>query len=42
MAVQKQTQTRTRALAQAESFRLSKTPSRSGERGVPKQGRVGV
>jgi len=40
--LQRQTQTRARALAQAESFRLGKTPSRSGERGSPKRGRVGV
>jgi len=29
-------------LAQATKPRPSKTPSRSGDRGVPKQGRVGV
>jgi len=40
--LQRHTQTRARALVQAESFRLSKTPSRSGERGSPKRGRVGV
>ncbi|QCD83816.1 hypothetical protein DEO72_LG2g4163 [Vigna unguiculata] len=40
--LQKQAQTCARALAQAESFRLSETPSRSGERGSPKRGRVGV
>ena len=39
---QKQTKTRARALAQAESFRLSETPSRSGEKGSPKRGRVGA
>jgi len=39
--LQRQTPTRARALAQAESFRLSETPSRSGERGSPKRGRVG-
>jgi len=40
--LQKQAQTRTRALAQAKSFRLSETPSRPSERGLPKRGRVGV
>jgi len=40
--LQKQAQTRARALAQAESFRLSETSSRPSERGSPKRGRVGV
>jgi len=38
--LQELVQTRTRALAQAESFCLSETQSRSGERGSPKRGRV--
>jgi len=38
--LQKLIRTRVRALAQAESFCLSETQSRSGERGSPKRGRV--
>ncbi|QCE04157.1 hypothetical protein DEO72_LG8g2190 [Vigna unguiculata] len=34
--LQKHTQTRARALAQARSFRLSEISSRSGERSLPK------
>jgi len=35
-------QIHTRALAQAESSRLSEETSRSGERGSPKRGRMGT